>query len=56
MSDLKHALFVWHRLVCVLFDHDFTTKLVGSIEIAFCSRCNWYGGPTGAINEPSDGR
>jgi len=35
--------FVWARLVCVFREHSFDRDGNG---IVYCTRCNWYGGPS----------
>ena len=39
--------WVWRRLVCVFRGHEFWKEPFGRMTIAYCHRCNWYGGPTG---------
>lgn len=44
MSDLRQLKYVWRRLVCVLKEHDFSTR----DNHVTCNRCNWCGGAAGA--------
>jgi hypothetical protein len=50
----KELWFVYQRFVCALKGHEFKHSAVGRIQIVYCERCNWYGGPSGMGSPTQD--